>query len=406
MEKEQRIRDLHFEYWKRNRTFMHNKIINHFLEWPCHTVEWLPGKWKLSDRECYVHQLILGTHATRNEPNFLIVADVLFPEDESDLGGIGCRSGKVEVLRKILHKGVVKCARHMPQNTSYIATKTVSGEVHIFDHVKYPLEPAPDSVLTEQEGPELRLLGHRTNGYGFSHDKLSWSKLKKGYLLSGADDSQIFVWDINATPNNVALRSTRRFTGHNGAVQDVAWHMKNEHLFGSVGSDKCLSIWDLRQPGSPVQSVVAHQDEVTSLSFNPFDERTLATGSADKMVNLYDLRNVNKARYTFTDHRNVVNQVEWSPKNYNLLASVCNDRRLIIWDLRRIGTKQKFDQIFKGPPELLFVHIGHKSAIKEFSWDPNGDWDIASVAEDNDLQTWKITNDYDQGRLLSRSYRF
>ncbi|KAJ0024181.1 hypothetical protein Pint_06722 [Pistacia integerrima] len=98
-----------------------------------------------------------------------------------------------------------------------------------------------------------------------------------------------------------------------------------------------------RQPGNPVQSVVAHQDEVTSLSFNPFDERTLATGSADKMVNLYDLRNVNKARYTFTDHRNVVNQ---------------------------------------------------------------GDWDIASVAEDNDLQTWKITNHYDQGRLLSRSYRF
>ncbi|KAJ0024625.1 hypothetical protein Pint_06721 [Pistacia integerrima] len=234
MEKEQRIRDLHFEYWKRNRTFMYNKIINHFLEWPCHTVEWLPGKWKLSDRECYVHQLILGTHATRNEPNYLIVADVLFPEDESDLGGIGCRSGKVlpqeggkgiivasvlghnikflevEVLRKIMHKGVVKCARHMPQNTSYIATKTVSGEVHIFDHVKYPLEPTSDSVLSEQEGPELRLLGHRTNGYGFSHDKLSWSKLKKGYLLSGADDSQIFVWDINATPNNVALRSTRR----------------------------------------------------------------------------------------------------------------------------------------------------------------------------------------------------
>ncbi|XP_031274926.1 WD-40 repeat-containing protein MSI1-like [Pistacia vera] len=386
---------------------MYNKIINHFLEWPCHTVEWLPGKLKLADQECYVQQLILGTHATQNEPNYLIVANVLFPEDESDLGGIGCRSGKVEVLRKIMHKGVVKCARHMPQNTSYIATKTASGEVHIFDHIKYPLEPVPDSVLSEQEGPDLRLLGHRTNVYGLSNDKLSWSKLKKGRLLSGADDSQICVWDINGTPTkNIALRFTRRFTGHNGGVKDVAWHVKNEHLLGSVGSDKYLSIWDLRQSvySNPVQSVVAHRDEVTSLSWNPFDERILATGSSDKMVKIFDLRNINIAIHTFSDHRNVVNQVEWSPKNDNLLASVCADRRLIIWDLSRIGTEQTPEQSFRGPPELLFVHIGHKSDIKEFSWDLNGDWDIASVAEDNDLQTWKITNDYDQGRLLSRIF--
>ncbi|KAJ0085945.1 hypothetical protein Patl1_06974 [Pistacia atlantica] len=360
MEEEQRIRDRCFEYWKTKRTVMYNKIINHFLEWPCHTVEWLP--------------------------------------DESDLGGIGYRSGKKihdsylnstvipcrwKVLRKIIHEGVVKCVRHMPQNTSYIATKTVSGEVHIFDHVKHPLEPTPDSVLSEQEGPDLRLLGHRTNVnvYGLSHDKLSWSKLKKGYLLSGADDSQIFVWDINASPNNVALWSTPR--GHNGGVQDVAWHVKNEHLLGSVGSDKYLSIWDLRQSiqNNPVQSVEAHRDEVTSLSFNPFDEWTLATGSADKMVKVFDLRNIYRARYRFTDHRKVVNQVEWSPKNRNLLASFCADRKV----------HQK----------LLFVHTGHKRAIKEFSWDPNGDWDIASVAEGNDLQTWKMTNDYDQGRQLS-----
>ncbi|KAJ0085946.1 hypothetical protein Patl1_06975 [Pistacia atlantica] len=287
-------------------------------------------------------------------PNYLIVADVLFPEDESDLGGIGCRSGKVEVLRKIMHKGVVKCARHMPQNTSYIATKTVSGEVHIFDHVKYPLEPTSDSVLSEQEGPELRLLGHRTNGYGFSHDKLSWSKLKKGYLLSGADDSQIFVWDINATPNNVALRSTRKVYGtfffffgfvHSNAESPwlcthfYIYNVINAYQYGIFGNPATLSnlLWLTRMRSLLYLSI-------------PFDERTLATGSADKMVNLYDLRNVNKARYTFTDHR--------------------------------IGTKQKFDQIFKGPPELLFVHIGHKSAIKEFSWDLNGDWDIASVAED------------------------
>ncbi|KAJ0085940.1 hypothetical protein Patl1_06978 [Pistacia atlantica] len=183
-----------------------------------------------------------------------------------------------------------------------------------------------------------------------------------------------------------------------------------KHLLGSVGSDKYLSIWDLRQSvySNPVQSVVAHRDEVTSLSWNPFDERILATGSADKMVKestyrLMHVPNISNFYCGNVLNRNVVNQVEWSPKNYNLIASVCADRRLIIWDLSRIGTEQTSEQSFRGPPELLFVHIGHKSDIKEFSWDLNGDWDIASVAEDNDLQTWKITDDYDQGRLLSRS---
>lgn len=29
-------------------------------------------------------------------------------------------------------------------------------------------------------------------------------------------------------------------------LQDVAWHSKHEYLFGSVGDDKQLIIWDTR----------------------------------------------------------------------------------------------------------------------------------------------------------------
>jgi len=47
-------------------------------------------------------------------------------------------------------------------------------------------------------------------------------------------------------------------------VEDVAWHLRHEYLFGSVGDDQYLLIWDLRAPSvtKPVQSVVAHQSEV------------------------------------------------------------------------------------------------------------------------------------------------
>ena len=33
-------------------------------------------------------------------------------------------------------------------------------------------------------------------------------------------------------------------------AQDVAWHCKHEHLFGSVGDDKQLIIWDTRKPAT------------------------------------------------------------------------------------------------------------------------------------------------------------
>lgn len=47
-------------------------------------------------------------------------------------------------------------------------------------------------------------------------------------------------------------------------MEDVAWHQKHENLFGSVGDDHYLHIWDLRASvvTKPSQSVVAHQSEV------------------------------------------------------------------------------------------------------------------------------------------------
>ncbi|CAL5431299.1 unnamed protein product [Camellia sinensis] len=50
---------------------------------------------------------------------------------------------------------------------------------------------------------------------------------------------------------------------HEGVVEDVAWHLRHEYLFGSIGDDQYLHIWDLRTPSvtKPIQSVIAHQSE-------------------------------------------------------------------------------------------------------------------------------------------------
>jgi len=219
---------------------------------------------------------------------------------------------------------------------------------------------------------------------------LSWSPLKEGHLLSGSNDAQICLWDINAAFGKKVLEANQIFKVHEGAVGDVSWHLKHEYLFGSVGDDCHLLIWDMRTPvpNKPQQSVVAHQSEVNSLAFNPFNEWLLATGSMDKTVKLFDLRKLSCSLHTFSNHTDQVFQIEWSPMNETILASSGADRRLMVWDLARIGETPEDEE--DGPPEVLFVHGGHTSKISDFSWNLNDDRVIASVAEDNILQIWQM----------------
>ena len=54
-------------------------------------------------------------------------------------------------------------------------------------------------------------------------------------------------WDIStATKTSHILEASATYTGHTAVVEDVAFHMHHAHLFGSVGDDAKLMIWDKR----------------------------------------------------------------------------------------------------------------------------------------------------------------
>lgn len=42
--------------------------------------------------------------------------------------------------------------------------------------------------------------------------------------------------------------------------------------------------------------------------------------------------------------------------------------------------------------DRLFMHGGHTNHLAEFSWNPNEPWLVASAAEDNLLQIWKVAD--------------
>ncbi|RKP25482.1 WD40-repeat-containing domain protein [Syncephalis pseudoplumigaleata] len=384
-----------YKIWKKNSPYLYDLVVTHALEWPSLTCQWFPDIERPSEKDYTVQRLLLGTHTSDNDQNYLQIAHLHLPNElaqtkeraanaDGEIGGYGAGECKFFISQRIPHEGEVNRARYMPQNPDVIATKTVSGEVHVFDRTKHPSQPAANAVAA----PEIRLQGHTKEGYG-----ISWNMHNQGQLLSAADDGLVCHWDISAfNKEHRTMDALHKFTGHTAVVEDVAWHTLHASLFASVGDDMKLMVWDLRNNNTakPHLSVTAHTAEVNSVAFNPTNEYILATGSNDKTVALWDLRHLKLKLHTFESHQDDVLQLAWSPHCGTILASGSADRRVNIWDLSRIGEEQTAEDAEDGPPELLFIHGGHTNKVADFSWNPNEPWVLASVAEDNICQIWQM----------------
>ncbi|XP_012887563.1 PREDICTED: histone-binding protein RBBP7 [Dipodomys ordii] len=388
---EERVINEEYKIWKKNTPFLYDLVMTHALQWPSLTVQWLPEVTKPEGKDYALHWLVLGTH-TSDEQNHLVVARVHIPNDDAqfdashcdsdkgEFGGFGSVTGKIECEIKINHEGEVNRARYMPQNPHIIATKTPSSDVLVFDYTKHPAKPDPSGECN----PDLRLRGHQKEGYG-----LSWNSNLSGHLLSASDDHTVCLWDINAGPKEGKIVDAKAiFTGHSAVVEDVAWHLLHESLFGSVADDQKLMIWDTRSntTSKPSHLVDAHTAEVNCLSFNPYSEFILATGSADKTVALWDLRNLKLKLHTFESHKDEIFQ--W----FNVLSYALryNNENITFFVNSKIGEEQSAEDAEDGPPELLFIHGGHTAKISDFSWNPNEPWVICSVSEDNIMQIWQM----------------
>lgn len=223
---------------------------------------------------------------------------------------------------------------------------------------------------------------------------MAWSPREEGKLVSAGEDRLICTWDVQSTNvrNGGSMDPTATYEGHTAVVEDVEWHQVHPCLFGSVGDDRRLNLWDTREKDRkrPVHRVEGHKGEINCLSFNPYSEFVVATGSADHTVALWDMRNLKLKVHSFENHADEVLQIEWSPFNQAVLASASNDRRVNVWNLAKVGEEQDPEDAEDGPPELLFIHGGHTNKVSDFSWNSNEPWVISSVAEDNILQVWSM----------------
>lgn len=392
---ERRIQ-LEYQTWKEEAPLLYDTLMTSILQWPSLSVECFPGSSDVNENDNTELKVLLGTHSSSRDTNFVKIYNMEVPTENSivngdaydsinkECGGILSDSCQIKEEKTIIHDGEVNRARYMPQNNNMIATKTPTSDVLLFDLSRFPDTPGPNDVCD----PDVVLKGHTMEGYG-----LAWNTVNAGWLISSADDCRICMWDVNARIENSAkwMSSLCTYTGHQAIVEDVAWHKRNGFVFGSVDDAGMFMVWDTRTPQKTAHQVVqSHHSEINCLDFNPFDGTLVCLGSSDSSVSIYDLRSLKCPIHELRGQEEDVFQVKWSPFVRCMLASSTANGRLHVWDLGNIGKTISDYHDEDGPPELMFIHAGHTAKISDFAWSQDDPLSICSVAEDSVIQYWQM----------------
>ncbi len=360
--------NIEYLVWRNNVCFLYDTLIEDTLVWPSLTVAWLPGVESYSfgiiacrskPLRSTIRSLLLGTNTSGKERDYLFMAKVMVPGTaESEEEAATEVGAAVRIERQVPHQGEVNRARVCPQRQSIVATRSVGGDIFVFDTDK---QAEPLGSKNTKFSPMLTLAGHTQEGLG-----LAWHPSRPELLLSGGYDNFVYLWDI------VAGTSPVRCCGvHDSDVEDVAWHPTNSNIFASVGDDKKLLIGDTRSKLDAVSLPNAHAESALCLAFNPLSETLLATGGGDHTVLVRDLRKLRTPVRSLRYHTQEVTNVRWACER---LISGGADGRVAVWDL---GERE-------GP---VFVHGGHRGVINDLDWAGGL---VASVDSGNAVQVWKM----------------
>ncbi|CUS21743.1 LAQU0S03e09736g1_1 [Lachancea quebecensis] len=366
--------DEEYDLWKSNVPLMYDFVSETKLLWPSLTIQWLPNSDRSNEQE-----LILGTHTSGAEQNYLKIASVHLPDevvgdpersvaaaDDTKESGHQIQS-KIKIVRKFEHSDEVTRARYAPFNPNLIATISGKGKVFLYDRSK-----DSDSALAAEYS------FHKENGYG-----LNFSVVSPGELLSCSDDGSIAIWDI-CSGKKMPIKVD---TSHDNIVNECKWHEKSPYLYGSVSDDSTLIIHDKRADRPAAR--IFQSNPYNTLAFSKHSGNLFAAAGTDSQVHLYDLRKPEDPIHSMPGHLESVTSLEFASHKDGILCSGGSDRRVLVWDLFQVGAEQQQEDADDGVPELLMMHAGHKSPVNDFSCNPSIPWLMASVEEENVVQIWK-----------------
>ncbi|KAF1595246.1 Protein transport protein Sec31B, partial [Eudyptes moseleyi] len=157
--------------------------------------------------------------------------------------------------------------------------------------------------------------------------------LQSNLLASGANDSEIFIWDLNNF--SVPMTPGAKSQPHED-ISVVSWNQQVQHILSSAHPSGKAVVWDLRK-NEPIIKVSDHSNRMhcSGMAWHPEVATQLVLSSEDDrlpVIQIWDLRFATSPLSQLEGHTRGVLSVSWCQADPELLLSSAKDNRILCWN--------------------------------------------------------------------------
>ncbi|XP_066549932.1 protein transport protein Sec31A isoform X1 [Amia ocellicauda] len=162
---------------------------------------------------------------------------------------------------------------------------------------------------------------------------LDFNPFQSNLLASGANDSEIYIWDLNNF-NNPMTPGTKSQPLEDISV--VAWNRQVQHILASAHPSGKAVVWDLRK-NEPIIKISDHSNRMhcSGMLWHPEVATQLVLASEDDrlpVIQMWDLRFATSPLKVLENHTRGILSISWSQADPELLLSSAKDNRILCWN--------------------------------------------------------------------------
>uniref|UniRef100_A0AAQ5Z8Q8 Protein transport protein Sec31A n=1 Tax=Amphiprion ocellaris TaxID=80972 RepID=A0AAQ5Z8Q8_AMPOC len=162
---------------------------------------------------------------------------------------------------------------------------------------------------------------------------LDFNPFQSNLLASGANDSEIYIWDLN---NFSSPMTPGAKTQPAEDVSVISWNRQVQHILASANPSGKAVVWDLRK-NEPIIKISDHSNRMhcSGMLWHPDVATQLVLASEDDrlpVIQMWDLRFATSPLKVLENHTRGILSISWSQADSELLLSSAKDNRILCWN--------------------------------------------------------------------------
>uniref|UniRef100_A0A8C6WLU3 SEC31 homolog B, COPII coat complex component n=1 Tax=Neogobius melanostomus TaxID=47308 RepID=A0A8C6WLU3_9GOBI len=162
---------------------------------------------------------------------------------------------------------------------------------------------------------------------------LDFNPFQNNLLASGANDSEIYIWDLNNF-NSPMTPGAKSQPAEDVSV--ISWNRQVQHILASASPSGKAVVWDLRK-NEPIIKISDHSNRMhcSGMLWHPDVATQLVLASEDDrlpVIQMWDLRFATSPLKVLENHTRGILSISWSQADPELLLSSAKDNRILCWN--------------------------------------------------------------------------